>query len=105
MHDSTPSGYVSPLRSAVMSPPGAQTSIVELKFEYGARCRIKSTAPTDTTELNAAGEPGCDESSLPAAATSNTPASAAASHAACSTELMPGPPRLMLRMSARCVGS
>ena len=74
-------------------------------MEYGARAPSRSTAPTESTEANAAGELGWLVLSLPAAATSSTPAALAASHACCNTLLRPGPPRLMLTMSARCVGS
>jgi hypothetical protein len=42
---------VSPFTSTVASPPGAQTSTVALKFEYGAFAELMSMADTEITLL------------------------------------------------------
>src|SRR5690606_11532109 len=88
-----------------LSPPGAAMSTALPALLYDARLPWESVAATATTPSNAAGmDTTLVKPSLPAAATTLTPASMARLTAISKMVLVPYPPRLMLMTSTGAIG-
>src|SRR6188768_2400766 len=88
-----------------MSPPGADTSTVEPKLEYGALVRSGPTDATLITFRQEAGVAGALVLLLPAAATRTTPCARTDSKSSSTvSSQVPSAPKLMLMTLAGCEG-